>query len=273
MAILTVFHPGKGFPAYSVTGTGCQLGCDHCRGRHLIGMRPIGPPERSAAELVALAGQVEGVLLSGGCDRDGRVPLLPYLGAVAAARDVGLSVNLHPGLVDGDAAALVASGADRISVDLVQDPQVIDGVFHLRRSPEDYEHTLRELVDAGAAVVPHICVGLGSQAAEDRALELAASCDIRALVVLAFLPTWGTPMFTKRSPDDARVTGLVRRAVEMLDCPVALGCMRPRGRPSLEIGCIEAGATGIVNPSREALRWVSENGHRVRESRLCCAYL
>ncbi len=128
-----------------MTGGRCELQCDHCRGRYLQGMRPLGAPEEleKAAAALAIEGGT-GLLLSGGCDRRGRVPLSPYLGAVKRVKEsTGLLVNLHTGLLDEEAAAgLLGTGADAFSVDVLQDPRAISDVLHLDASPRDYWSTV-----------------------------------------------------------------------------------------------------------------------------------
>ena len=59
-------YPGRDFPSVSVTGVSCLQMCAHCRGRHLAGMLPAD----GAGSIPGLVGK-EGVLISGGCDRDG----------------------------------------------------------------------------------------------------------------------------------------------------------------------------------------------------------
>ena len=42
---LKMFVPGPTFPAVSLTGHTCKLGCDHCKGEYLKGMISIESPK------------------------------------------------------------------------------------------------------------------------------------------------------------------------------------------------------------------------------------
>jgi hypothetical protein len=64
------------FAAISVTGSHCDLQCAHCQGRLLESMIPAQDPEtflKIADQLRLESGH--GILVSGGADRDGEVPL------------------------------------------------------------------------------------------------------------------------------------------------------------------------------------------------------
>jgi lipoyl synthase len=270
---ISFYHPGKRFPAFSVTGGRCELQCDHCRGRYLLGMRPVGAPEeleKAALSLVSEGGK--GFLLSGGCDRRGRVPLSPYLDTVRRIRERnGLLVNLHAGLLDeGTAYRLLGTGADALSVDVLQDPLTISGVLHLDASPRDYARTL-ELLSRSGRLVPHVCVGLQSEAGEDATLDLLSSIEVAALIVLGLVPSKGTPL-EGVPPRPERLVRFLSRAVERIDAPVLLGCMRPRGDPTVEERAIEAGVAGIVNPSSQATAYAVRRGLRIENRETCCAH-
>lgn len=265
---LSFYRPGKYFPALSVTGGRCELQCDHCRGRYLRGMRAVPHPDDLLREARGLAASgAEGFLLSGGCDVRGRVPLEPFLAAVREIKDTtALTVNVHPGLVDAEAAApLLASGADLFSVDVLQDLRTIAGRLHLAASPGDYRRTLELL--APGRVVPHVCVGLQSEEGERDTLDLLSASRIGALVVLGLM----APLPGGEEASTQRLIGFVRRAVREVDAPVLLGCMRPRGRAEAEIEIIKAGVAGVVNPSPAAAEWARSHGYEVIERRACCA--
>ena len=266
---LFFYHPGKLFPALSVTGRRCELQCEHCRGRYLGGMRAVSGP----AELLSVARDLQasggaGFLLSGGCDAKGRVPLGGFLGAVREIKDVtSLAVNVHPGLVDAaGASALLASGADVFSVDVLQDRRTIAERLHLDASPADYRRTV-ELLSPGK-VVPHVCVGLQSEEGEDDTLEMLSSVHVSAVVVLGLMAPPGSAL-PPVAPD--RLVRFVRRAVDRLSVPVLVGCMRPRGRADAEIEMLKAGAAGMVNPSPATVQWAKAEGREVVEVQACCA--
>ena len=276
---LAAYYPSRRFPAVSVTGSQCQLGCAHCEGHYLEGMLAAQTPD----QLRVLAGELEGrgclgFLLSGGCDRSASVPLGRFAPAIAEIkRDTGLKVSVHPGLLGvREAADLVNAGVDIFCIDVVQDPKVIRDVLALEVRPDAYEDALASLFTAGAKhVVPHICVGLNGKerSGERAAVEMVSRYPISSLALLSFIPTAGTRMGQAPIVSDDHLLDIVGHAVDSVDCPVNLGCMRPRGNPDLELGCCEAGISGIAVPSPVTVRRLESLGVKVEKKEICCAFL
>jgi uncharacterized radical SAM superfamily protein len=103
---------------------------------------------------------------------------------------------------------------------------------------------------------------------QERTLELLTSIDMRALIVLGLVPPPGAnPMMM----DTTRVIQFISRAVDRLSAPVILGCMRPRSDRTLDVRAIEAGASGVVNPSGAADEWALEHGLTIERNETCCA--
>ncbi len=273
---VVAYQPGKAFPAVSMTGSRCELQCDHCRGHYLRAMtdasRPGSLPEVAAA--LKGAGAV-GILLSGGCDRQGKLPILERVDEIRSVRQLGLRVNLHTGLLGAeDAQRLTGTGADCYSVDIVQDPHVIRDVLHLKVGPEAYRETLSALFASNAGrVVPHICIGLGGDDIEGEmaSVDLVSGFPIAALVLLWRLPAPDAPMRRAKNASPDRFLRVVRHAIEKLDRPVLLGCMRPRGNVELEIEAVRLGVVGLALPAAETLRRLELEGYEVVRSGLCCA--
>lgn len=239
-------------------------------------------PARSGEQLLELALELDakgasGFLLSGGCDREGKVPLQDFLWAVARIKsETALAVNVHTGLLDTleEAKALVLSGADCLSVDIVQDPELITKRMHLNRRPEDYGRTLGLLFSAGATkVVPHVCIGMSgaSTSGELAALRLISRFPVSSVVLLSFLPARGTPMFIEGRPDPEHVLEVVKVATRMVHAPIIMGCMHPRGDWKLEVGLIRIGLRALAMPSRQTVKWAEENSFEVEWREECCA--
>jgi uncharacterized radical SAM superfamily protein len=271
------FYPGKAFPAVSITGADCWLGCDHCDGRYLSGMLHVNEPPaliRLARELNVKGSK--GLLISGGCLPDGTIPLAPYIDAIGEVkRFTDLELNIHTGLLDKETAErLVGTGADCFSLDITQDQKVIKGLLHLDLEPKAYADTLEHLASSGASrIVPHICVGLplSTIQGERDSLELVSSHNISALVVLGFVPTRGTPACDQPPAPTSRILDFITEAREMLSCPILLGCMRPRRDRTLERRALELGVDGMAAPSRKTVEWTRNAGHHVSVEDRCCA--
>ena len=266
---ITAYRPGASFPAVSVTGDRCDLMCDHCRGAHLRGMTPAanhGDLLKKASEIKRKGGN--GMLISGGCDLSGRVPLLRYEDEIRKAAGMGLELNVHAGLVNREEAKrLVDSGISVFSVDVHQDPAIIKNVLHLTRGPEAYAETMDAIIEAGGRVVPHVTVGFGT-ADLILSAELLKSRNITEITLLALVPTDGTDVHAPVPREG------VLEAVSVLTemgFTVTLGCMRSRDA-LLEIGCIKAGVRKIANPSVRTVRWAEDNGFKVAEIGKCCSF-
>lgn len=269
---LVAYYPGSAFPALSVTGTRCELNCDHCRGKYLHSMRPVITPDQlfEAAHVIQGKGG-KGFLLSGGCRPNGTIPLEGFLDAVRRIKDeTKLEINIHTGALDPDMVSrLVSSGADVFSVDLTSD-MFFDNSHRLLSGLS----AVAALLNAGAArVVPHLCIGYPGvdPKAELYVLERASSLNIAAFVTLLFTPTSGTPLADAPPPDVERVIAFMSMAKKRLSCPLILGCMRPRGRWEFEARCVSEGVDAVATPSSQTLRWAAERGYKVEIQERCCA--
>jgi len=278
-----LFIPGKRFPAISVTGPRCQLGCLHCGGRFLQHMHPLAKPESLLAfcqQLAANGGR--GCLISGGCDRHGRVPLGPFLPVLTQIkRTTELFINVHTGLLSSEEAQRLAeTGIDCASVDVVGDNEIIHQVYGLHdHTTADYRSTLQALDAHGVSVAPHICVGIGfgRLSGELTALQLIrSSLSPSVLVIIALMPAKGTAMADVTPPtnqDIARVCALARLLFP--ETEIALGCMRPKGmqRREMEKLAVEAGVTRIALPTQSTIQYLKERGYTTTMLEACCTFL
>ncbi len=267
---LTVCRPGRKFPSVSVTGTRCDEMCSHCKGVHLRGMEPAETREKMNELTHSLVrDHSTGVLISGGCDAGGSVPVPFFSDRIRSMVDSGLSVNVHAGFMKKDEISeLVDSGVSCFSVDVHQDPNIISSVLNLKRPPEDYSRLIDDILAAGGKVVPHITVGFGY---DDLFLsaDLIRSKGLKNVVLLALMPTKGTDIEGSVIGEDA-VVSAVEILSEEMGLNVALGCMRDRSLRGLEKKCIEAGVRRIANPSKETVSWARDNGYEITEEELCC---
>jgi uncharacterized radical SAM superfamily protein len=275
---LKFYYPLPRFPNVSVTGTRCALNCAHCSGHYLHGMTGAKTPSRLKKLCTKLDAEgAIGILISGGSDIHGRVPLDGFYGALRWVKEnTGLIVNVHTGLLDTETAEKISStGIDIASVDVVGSGDTIRRVYGLNATAEDYWNTLQALDEAGVPhVVPHICVGLdfGEIRGEAAAIEMAQRLDSELIVILGLIPTTGTAMETVEPPsseDIAKVVAVARLMCQKSD--IALGCMRPRtDKAKMERLAICAGANRIVLPSRSTVDIV-QTEFSVKQLDGCCS--
>lgn len=273
--MFTFFHPGKTFPAFSITGKGCELNCLHCNHHYLSAMVDVSDQDDLFGKLLKLSheGGV-GALISGGSDRGGVVPLAPFIPALKRIKEeTDLVLNVHTGFIGGeDSEALAGAGVDVVSFDVVGSRETAQQVYGLNKGPADYRLTLSRLEDAGiASIVPHVTVGLhfGKLYGEYNAIRvISQACKADAVVINALIPTRNTGMGSVSVPSVSNVASIIEYAVAIMDAPVYLGCMRSKGNTELEIAAEEAGASGIVLPSSEGRKAIM--GKRETEDLDCC---
>jgi uncharacterized radical SAM superfamily protein len=89
-----------------------------------------------------------GVLVSGGADKNGEVPVKRFLPAIGTIKekDPRFKVIVHTGLVQRETAAgLKHAMVDQLLIDVIGDDDTIREVYHLNKRVQDYEETLRML--------------------------------------------------------------------------------------------------------------------------------
>ena len=101
------FFPGSYYPTISLTGRTCSLRCGYCAGKYLEGMIPVrGPGDLFPLARRLAKGGARGLLLSGGSDLEGRLPIRPFLPEIGRVkRELDLFLSVHPGLVDRELAS------------------------------------------------------------------------------------------------------------------------------------------------------------------------
>jgi uncharacterized radical SAM superfamily protein len=268
------------FPTISVTGTGCALNCKHCEAKVLETMHAAETPEKLFAVAMQLQKGAVGCLISGGCLANGSVPLKPFIPAIQKIKQqLGLTVFVHTGIVDAATAkAIKQAGADAALIDVIGDDETIREVCNLNATFKDYENSLTALHAAGLTLVPHVIVGLsgGKLKGEFHALQMIAASEPSAVVIIAFMPIHGTAMAKTKPPtptDIARVTATAR--LMFPNTPIALGCMRPKGKQQAEtdVLALKAGADAIAFPSEEAIQYAEAEGYVRNFSSYCCAQI
>ena len=268
------------FVAISLTGQSCQLRCEHCQGRFLESMYPATSPTelRRLGDTLIEQG-CQGVLLSGGADRQGRVPLDSYQDAIAYLKERGLKVIVHTGLLNRKTAlSLREAGVDQVLVDVIGDKETIQQVYHLDKSPADYMRALACLKEANLAAAPHVIIGLhfGQIRGELEALRQITAAQVEAIILVVLSPLPGTPMYTCSPPAPEEV-GRLAALARLLNphTRLALGCARPPSpfKVRMERLAIQAGINTVAYPSQQSLDYASSLGLAVEFSEWCCSLL
>ncbi|OLS21855.1 MAG: Biotin synthase [Candidatus Thorarchaeota archaeon AB_25] len=267
------------FVSLSVTGTSCSLKCEHCDGRLLKGMESTITPENlfdRCQEIKTLGG--EGVLISGGSDSKGYVPLERFTDSIQRVKsELNLEVVVHTGLVsEKTAQGLAEAQIDAAMLDIIGDERVSREVYHIEDGPRKMRHSLDILEELGIPTVPHILVGLdyGKLAGEIEALDLIAQGNPAAVVIIALSPLRKTPMegVIPPAPEDiGRIMTVAR--LGMKEVPILLGCARPMGNHKIATDkyAILSGVNGIALISQEGVDFARENGLKPTFLDVCCS--
>ncbi len=267
----------RAFVAVSVTGARCGLLCDHCDGQMLRWMEPTtGTGLFDACERLAASG-TRGVLISGGSDSRGRVPLASYAADLLRIKErLGLKVLVHTGLVDRPMAeAIAAARLDGALIDVIGSDETIRRVYHLDRSVDDFERSLDLLDEYRIPALPHVVMGLhyGELRGEETALRIIAGHRIAGLVMVALMPLLGTPMQDVPSPPPGALIGCMESARRLLpDVPLLLGCARPGGadKVALDRAAIDLRFAGIAFPAEGTVVYAAGAGRTSRFHETCC---
>ena len=268
------------FAAISVTGSHCDLRCGHCNGKLLESMVPAENPQTflQVADRLRLNG-AHGILVSGGADRNGAVPLKKFIPSIRELKERApeFKVIAHTGLIRREAAEeLKEAGVDQILIDVIGDDDTIREVYHLNKRVEDYEETLWMLKEVGHRLAPHIIIGhhFGELRGERRALEMVTRVGVETIVLVIF-KTLNAPEknhFKAPKPEETSKISAMARILNP-DIPIRLGCIRPAHpwKATMEKGFIDSGVNTIAYPLQGTIDYAREMGLETKFIEMCCS--
>ena len=272
-----LYYPGRKFPSLSVTGSFCSLHCKHCNARYLQHMVPVTTPDALLKFVKKNEKRINGFLLSGGSTPYGKVPLKKFADAVRWIRkNTDLKVNIHTGIIDDeDMEYLEYMEPSHISFDVIGATETIREIIGIKRSKEDYFHSLNLLDSSSLNYSPHIIAGLhyGKILGEYGIIEKILSLkNFSNVILLVLIPTKGTPMENVEI-DIPQIKRFFQYTLSKLpSSKVVLGCMRPRNLVDVEMMCIDAGCKGIVLPSLKTIKYMEKKQIKYERRELCCVF-
>ena len=217
-----------------------------------------------------------GVLISGGCNAEGRLPWDRFLPAIAKIKsETALFISVHSGLVDDpDAFRLKQAGVDQVLLDVIGDDETFKNVYHLPFGVERIEASMTALQRAGIPMVPHIVCGIhyGGMRGEKNAVAMISRFKVQQVAIVSLMTLPGTRMAKMRSPTPEAVADIIAEVrLAMPHVPVSLGCARQRGNRRLEEMAIEAGVNHLALPSEEAVAKAESYGLDISYQETCCS--
>lgn len=267
------------FLSLSITGTSCSLRCEHCEGNLLKGMEATITPEslfKRCKEIKELGG--EGILISGGSDSTGHVPLKRFGKAIQRVKkELDLLVVVHTGLISPETAQQLADAdIDAAMLDIIGDSDVSSKVYHIANGPAKMRLSLNLLEEKGIPTVPHVLVGLdyGHLKGEIEALELISQGNPSALVIIVLTPIRKTRMENVAPPSPESIGRIMTIArLGFSGVPLLLGCARPMGQHKIDtdLFAIKSGVNGIALISQEGVDFARAKGLEPVFKDVCCS--
>ncbi|MDO9125070.1 MAG: radical SAM protein [Deltaproteobacteria bacterium] len=220
-----------------------------------------------------------GVLVSGGANRDGEVPLEKFVPSIKEIKekDPSFKIIVHTGLIKRNMAKdLKDAGVDQILLDMIGDEETIREVYHLDRRVEDYEETLSMLKEIGHRLAPHIIIGhhFGEIRGEWRALEIITRVGVETIVLVILKPLIGKDQFRTPTPEEtSKITAIAR--ILNPKTPIRMGCIRPAhpSKVEMEKGAIDSGVNTIAYPLQGTIEYAKEIGLEIRFIEMCCSLI
>ena len=265
------------YPALSITGGDCALGCDHCQGAILSSMIPAQSPEQLVSQCRRLAAKGHhGVLVSGGCNGEGGLPWDRFYPAIKAIKaETELFISVHCGLVgDRSAFELKQAGVDQALVDVIGDDETFKTVYHVPFGVNRIEATMASLQRAGIPIVPHIVCGIhyGKTRGEKNAVAMISRFKVQQVVIVSLMNIPGTRMEKTCPPTPEAVADIIAEMrLAMPQTPISLGCARQRGNTRLETLAIDAGVNRMALPSDEAVARARWYDLEISYQKTCCS--
>ncbi|MBD3188287.1 hypothetical protein GF325_15740 [Candidatus Bathyarchaeota archaeon] len=268
----------QGFKSVSITGTACSLQCDHCRGSMLDPMIQSSPGKFERDALECLDNGAIGLLVSGGSDKRGTVPIMSIIDALKRIKQQhDIKILIHSGFLENkDLARLKAAGIDGIMFDVCGSKETLERICHLNRHPTEYVHMVNDCISIGLPVMPHVILGLheGKIKGEYRALQMLSRNPPDVLVLVILMPQKDTPLENIAPTPLETVTRLFTLArIFFPRIPVMLGCAKPPGEYKLQVekAALLSGLNGIAFPLQETIDLAIEMGKKLQIHNTCCA--
>jgi len=221
--------------------------------------------------------EVKSILISGGCDKYGKVPILKFAQKIKTLKGK-YKINAHVGLVNRIEAKKIRSLVDIVSFDLVTEPKVIKEVYQLNKKLTDYYESLKWL-QKEVLVIPHLTLGLwqGQINWEYKAVDLLVKkFHCRIIVFNVFIPTPGTELAKQKFPSIISIRKYFSYLEKNFpDLDKRLGCMRSGGwyRDRLDQLALLTGFKVITRPSDKTVKLAYDLGFKINWDDQCCVFI
>jgi len=158
---ITLNYPVNTIPV-SITGNECKLNCKHCGGFYLGSMKDWSNMTADDVRSMSVDCNQKSILVSGGCDIQGAVPLWEKMDLLHALKEAGFRLNIHTGLIPTEKIPLIAQISDMISFDFITDDMTIREVYGSRKSDVGGQKSevRSQMPEVGCRVSGYGCEGI-----------------------------------------------------------------------------------------------------------------
>ena len=277
----------------SLTGTHCELLCRHCKAmllENMVDINSFGSPfdntENRLLKILEKFGRetVKGMLLSGGFDKNGVLPLdekiINEIREFKSQTKNQIKIFMHLGFVEKYTAnTLCDSGVDGVLVNVISDRDAIEKTYNLRnQSPNSFYKNIKVLKNAGLKVAPHIIIGIneGKISGEFKSIEQLFSIGIDAIVFAIMKRISRQFNFIDNDIRVEEIIELFDYAKKLMpDVAVSLGCARLSGPKAekLELELLKRGIEVISFPSDATIKFALGNNFKFNFIEQCCTLL
>lgn len=268
----------------SITDEKCDLKCAHCNAHFLKFMFPLSnfyKKNKAGNNPKSLnSSNISSLLISGGCNKTGEVPILQHIENV-----IGLvknfKSNMHVGLIQNFDYFYenfkFYKDSLIISYDLIGSDLIAKEVYNLPYPSSMWLETYKQVYNH-FNVIPHLTLGLhaGKIDSEINVIDFLVEYKPKSLTFLVLKPTANTSYQDIIPPNPVDVANVITYAKNKLNITLALGCMRPSKDNWRYWGdrlAWLAGANTIVMPNTSFLQDLMTYNIKVNYFYECCAFI
>lgn len=225
---------------------------------------------------------VKGLLISGGFDKDGKLPLdNRILSEIRQTREQfgkNIRIFLHLGFASPELAkAVYECRVDGVLVNVFSDTYTIRKVYNLDDcTPGMFYNNVRLLKESGLIVSPHLIIGLNDKgiAGEYKSLEAISKIGVDSVVFAIAKRISKHQEFKDLKIKSCDIVNLYEYARELMPhTPITLGCAKPPGPEfeKAEIELLNRGINTIAFPSERTVDFAIKSGIDYTFTEQCCA--
>ncbi|MGM0608029.1 MAG: hypothetical protein ACQESP_06395 [Candidatus Muiribacteriota bacterium] len=216
------------------------------------------------------------VLISGGVNSEGEVPVLSNVSYLKELKKAGLKINLHTGVLKNKQYLKeINKYVDCISFDLILDKQTINEIYKGFYSRQDFLRSFDLIQKNSSKFVVHILSGIyyGRIKGEYEIIDFLCNQKVKEVVILVLKPQAATSFSNIAPPSIDDMKKFIKYCTDKIPV-VTIGCMRPGGkyRQKLDLVAFENNVRSFVMPHKVLQEYTKNNYYDIRNNYECCVF-